>query len=255
MAEILYGRNAARESLRARRRHIHEVLIAENLKPSPIIDEIVLLATKTQIPVKPVSRRVLDQMVKGHQGVVLKTGRYPTVEIDEILRRAARLGEPPFVIVLDHLEDPHNLGAILRTAEVVGAHGVVLPKQRAAGVTPTVVNVSAGAAEHMWIAEVPNLTQVVNALKEAKLWVAGVEFDSEAELYHQANLTGPIALVVGSEGKGLGRLLKETCDFLVKLPMRGRIDSLNASVACSLILYEVWRARRFVGSDEGKLAP
>ena len=249
MAEILYGRNAARECLRARRRHVHEVLIADTVQSSSIIDEITLLAGRAKVPVKRVSRKNLDKLASGHQGVVLKTGRYPTVDVEDILHRAAKLNEPPFIIVLDHLEDPHNLGAILRTAEVVGIHGVILPKQRAAGITPTVVNVSAGAVEHMWIAEVPNLVQVLNLLKAEAVWIAGVEVDPQAQFYHKANLSGALALVVGSEGNGLSRLVKETCDFLVKLPMRGQIDSLNASVACSLMLYEVWRARDFVNND------
>lgn len=243
--DILYGRNAARECLRARRRHIHELLVADNLQSSSMIDELAALAAQTRIPVKRVARKTLDQLAQGHQGIVLKTGRYPTVEVEDMLHRAAKLDEPPFLIVLDHVEDPHNLGAVLRTAEAVGVHGVILPKQRAAGVTPAVVNVSAGAVEHMWVAEVPNLAQVLKILKQDNIWIAGVELDSTAQFFHKTNLSGPIALVVGSEGKGLSRLIRETCDFLVKLPMRGQVRSLNASVACSLILYEVWRAREF----------
>lgn len=243
--DILYGRNAARECLRARRRHIHELLVADNLQSSSMIDELAVLAAQTRIPVKRVARKTLDQLAQGHQGIVLKTGRYPTVEVEDILHRAVKLDEPPFLIVLDHVEDPHNLGAVLRTAEAVGVHGVILPKQRAAGVTPAVVNVSAGAVEHMWVAEVPNLAQVLKILKQDNVWIAGVELDPMAQFFHKANLSGPIALVVGSEGKGLSRLIRETCDFLVKLPMRGQVESLNASVACSLILYEVWRAREF----------
>ncbi|MCB0165211.1 MAG: 23S rRNA (guanosine(2251)-2'-O)-methyltransferase RlmB [Anaerolineae bacterium] len=243
--DILYGRNAARECLRARRRHVHELLVADNLQSSSMVDELVALAAQNRIPVKRVARKALDQLAQGHQGIVLKTGRYPTVEVEDMLHRAVKQNEPPFLIVLDHIEDPHNLGAILRTAEAVGVHGVILPKQRAAGVTPTVVNVSAGAVEHMWVAEVPNLAQMLKVLKQDNVWIAGVELDPTAQLFHKANLFGPLALVVGSEGKGLSRLVRETCDFLIKLPMRGQVESLNASVACSLILYEVWRARSF----------
>jgi 23S rRNA (guanosine2251-2'-O)-methyltransferase len=246
MAEILYGRNVARECLRARRRHVHEVLLADNLKPASIIAEILALAQQARIPVKTAPRHSLDQLAPGHQGVILKTGRYPTVEIDDILRRAAKLSEAPFLVAFDHLEDPNNVGAILRTAEVVGVHGVILPRQRAAGVTPAVVNVSAGAVEHIWIAEVANLTRTLQELKENQLWVAGLDYAPEAILYHQASLAGAIVLVIGSEGKGLSRLVRQTCDFLVKLPMRGRVEALNASVACGLVLYEVWRTRAFV---------
>lgn len=247
MSEILYGRNAARESLRARRRHIHKVMLADGTESAPIIDEILALAKKSRTPVERVSRKTLDNLTQGHQGVALEVGRYPTVAVEDILNRAAKRNEPPFIVALDHLEDPHNLGAILRTAEVVGVHGIVLPTRRSAEVTPAVVNASAGAAEHIWVAEVPNLVQALKKLKEVNVWIAGVEHTPAATPYHEANLTGAIALVIGSEGKGMSRLVRETCDFLVKLPMRGQIESLNASVAASLMLYEVWRARGFQG--------
>ncbi len=245
MPENLYGRNAVRECLRARRRHVHRVLLAETVEPAAIIDEILALANKAKIAVQRAPRQTLDNLAKGHQGVVLEVGRYPTVTVEDILKRVDKSNEPPFLVALDHLEDPHNLGAIVRTAEVVGVHGLIIPRQRAAGVTPAVVNASAGAIEHMAVAEVPNLVQALNKLKQANVWLVGVEDTPEAQLYAQADLTGPIALVIGSEGKGMSRLVKETCDFLVKLPMRGHIGSLNASVACGLILYEVWRAREF----------
>lgn len=245
MPENLYGRNAVRECLRARRRHVHRVLLAETVEPAAIIDEILTLANKAKIAVQRAPRQTLDNLAKGHQGVVLEVGRYPTVTVEDILKRVDKSNEPPFLVALDHLEDPHNLGAIVRTAEVVGVHGLIIPRQRAAGVTPAVVNASAGAIEHMAVAEVPNLVQALNKLKQANVWLVGVEDTPEAQLYAQADLTGPIALVIGSEGKGMSRLVKETCDFLVKLPMRGHIGSLNASVACGLILYEVWRAREF----------
>ena len=245
MAQILYGRNAARECLRARRRHIHKVLIAEKTQPSAVVNEIIELAGQYKIPIRRIPRKKLDNLAKGHQGIALEVGRYPTVELDQILQRAARLNEHPFIVALDHLEDPHNLGAMLRTAEIVGVHGVLLPKQRAAGITPAVVNASAGAAEHVWVAEISNVVQARKNLQQQNIWIAGIEHTANASLYCRANLTGAIALVIGSEGKGLSRLVKDTCDFLVKLPMRGKIESLNASVAGGLILYEVWRARGF----------
>lgn len=245
MREILSGRNAARECLRARRRHIHQVIIADRIEPAAIIDEIVDLAGQTHIPVQRVPRKKLDNLARNHQGVALEVGRYPTVELEDILRRAEKLDTPPFIVALDHIEDPHNLGAMLRTAEVVGVHGVLLPKQRSVDVTPAVTRASAGAAEHIWVAKIPNLAQALKKLKQNDIWVVGVENIPEALLYHQANLAGAIALVIGSEGRGISRLVKETCDFLVKLPMGGQIESLNASVACGLILYEVWRVRGF----------
>jgi 23S rRNA (guanosine2251-2'-O)-methyltransferase len=245
MREILYGRNAARECLRARRRHVHSLLLADVIEPAAIIDEIIALAERSKIAVQRVPRKTLDNLAKGHQGVALEVGRYPTVAVEDILARAKKLNEPPFIVALDHLEDPHNVGAILRTAEVVGVHGVIIPKQRSAGVTPAVINASAGAAEHIWVAEVPNLVQALVKLKQVNIWLAGVEDTPTSSLYSQANLTGAIAVVIGSEGKGMSRLVRETCDFLIKLPMRGQIESLNASVAGGLILYEVWRARGF----------
>jgi len=245
MPEILYGRNAVLESLRARRRHAHRLLLADNLASSKVVTEVIAIAKQLKIKINRVPRKKLDTLAKGHQGVALETGRYPMVTVDEILERANKVNQPPFILALDHLEDPHNLGAILRTAEVVGVHGVILPKKRSVHISPTVVNVSAGAAEHLWVAMVPNLVQTLKYLKQADVWVAGVEFTSQATFFHQTNLSGSITLVIGSEGKGLSQLVRKTCDFLVKLPMRGQINSLNASVAAGLLLYEVWRTREF----------
>lgn len=245
MREIIYGRNAVRESLRAGRRHVHKVILADNLEPVAIIADILSLAQQAKKPVHRVSRKELDRLSSSHQGVAMEVGSYPAVDVDTILKRSARLGEPPFILALDHLEDPQNLGAILRTAEIVGVHGVIIPRRRAVSVTPAVVNASAGAAEHMWIAEVSNLVQSLNRLKQENVWLVGVENTPAALAYNQADLAGAITLVVGSEGKGMSRLVRETCDFIIRLPMRGQIESLNASVACALALYEVWRAREF----------
>ena len=219
--------------------------MADNVRSSAIIEEITTLARKAKAPVQKMSRKELDKIAKGHQGVVLEVGRFPTVELEDILRRAAKQEDPVFIAVLDHIEDPHNLGAILRTAEIVGVHGVVIPKQRAVGITPAVVNASAGAAEHILVAEVPNVVQTLKKLKEEDVWVAGLEGVPEATRYDETNLSGNLALVIGSEGQGMSRLVKETCDFLVRLPMKGQIESLNASVAAGLMLYEVWRRRDF----------
>lgn len=245
MTEILYGRNATRECLRARRRHIHKVFVAEKIQTSATVREILALAEQSNIVVEQVPRKKLNNLAKGHQGIALEVGRYPSVTVEEVLSRAAKLNESPFILALDHIEDPHNLGAILRTAEVVGVHGVCIPKQRAVGITPAVVSASAGAVEHMRVVEISNLVQMLKKLKSKNIWVAGAENVPTAVAYTEANLTGPLALVIGSEGQGLSRLVKDTCDFLVKLPMRGQTESLNASVAGGLLLYEVWRARGF----------
>jgi len=245
MREIIYGRNAVRECLRARRRHVHRLVLAQNLKPAAIITEITELAQRQGVPVHETARKDLEQISTAHQGVALEVGGYPTVHLNDILHLAQKQNEPPFLVVLDHLEDPNNLGAILRTAEIVGVHGVIIPKQRAAKITPAVVNASAGAAEHMLVTEVPNLPQTLKDLKQNNIWVAGLEHQPRAVTIQQANLSGAMALVIGSEGQGLSRLVQETCDFLVKLPMRGKIESLNASVATALVLYEVWRTRGY----------
>ncbi len=243
--EILYGRNVARECLRARRRHVHRVMLADNVGAAAIITEITNLARAIDVPVRRAPRGHLDKLAKNHQGVILEVGRYPLVEIDDLLGQAGKRNEPPFIIALDHIEDPHNFGAILRTAEIVGVHGVVIPKKRSVGVTATVVSASAGAVEHMYVAQVSNVVRTLKNLKQENVWVVGLEDTPEAIIYNEAKLGGAIAVVVGSEGKGMSRLVRETCDFLIKLPMRGHIESLNASVACSLILYEIWRTRGF----------
>jgi 23S rRNA (guanosine2251-2'-O)-methyltransferase len=245
MREILYGRNAARECFRARRRYIYRVLLAETVEPARIIDEILAQSTQAKIPVQRVPRQTLDKIAKGHQGVALEVGRYPTVAVEDILERAAKRNSPPFIVALDHLEDPHNLGAIVRTAEVVGVHGLIIPSQRSASITPAVVNASAGAVEHMWVAEVPNLVQALKKLKQANVWLVGVENTPTSLPYVQADLTGALAVVIGNEGKGMSRLVRETCDFLIKLPLRGQIESLNAAVAAGVIFYQVWQARGF----------
>ncbi len=245
MEDILYGRNVARETLRARRRHVRKVIIADRTDKSAVLQEIQTLAKKLKIQIRYVPRQQLDQVGRDHQGVALEVGNYPFVDIRDILKRAEKAEQPPFVLVLDHITDPQNFGAVLRTAEAVGVHGVIIPKQRAAGITPTVVKASAGASEHIWIAQVPNLVQALNTLKSKNVWVAGVEEKPDATRYDQANLSGAMALVIGSEGKGISRLVRKNCDFAISFPMQGQIESLNASVATALALYEVWRAREF----------
>ena len=245
MRQHLYGRHAVRESLRARRRHIHRLLIARGVKPSPVMDEIRQRAQALHIPITEVPRAKLDAVASAHQGVVLEAGRLPTLHPADLLAVARRRDEMPFLLALDHIEDPHNVGALLRTAEVVGVHGILLPDRRAAGITPAVVSASAGAAEHLPIAIVPNLASALQTLQKADIWVVGVEKTPAAQPYHQTDLNLPLALVVGSEGRGLSRRIRRLCDFLIAFPMRGQIESLNASVAGALALYEAWRARQF----------
>jgi 23S rRNA (guanosine2251-2'-O)-methyltransferase len=245
MTELLYGRNAVREALRTRRRRCKRLLVAATPQKGDILDDITTLARQAHVPVEPTERHLLDKRLRGvnHQGVLLEANAYPYAELDDCLALATERGEPALLLLLDHIQDPQNLGTLLRTAEVVGVHGVVLPGRRAVGVTPAVVNASSGATEHLSIVMVSNLAQTIGLVKEAGVWVVGVEDDPRATVYDQADLVMPLALVVGAEGPGLARLTRERCDFLVRLPMRGAIASLNAAVAGSIVLYHAWRQR------------
>jgi len=244
MNEVLYGRNAVREALRAGRRKIYKLLLAQGMKEAGIVADVVTLAGRSGVPIQQVERRQLDR-IGGfkHQGVAAEAAQYPYVELEAILAEANQRPEKPLLLMLDCLQDPQNLGSLLRTAEIVGVHGVVIPKRRAVGITPAVVSSSAGATEYLLVAQVTNLVQTMEELKSKGLWIVGLEDVPQAALYHQSDLTMPLALVVGSEGKGMGRLVRETCDMLIRLPMRGKISSLNAAVAGSTALYEVWRQR------------
>jgi 23S rRNA (guanosine2251-2'-O)-methyltransferase len=196
-------------------------------------------------------RQQMDRMVKGarHQGVIVEVSDYPYARVEDMLALAAEREEPPWLLLLDCLQDPQNLGTLLRTAEILGVHGVVLPERRATGVTPAAVSASSGASEHLWIAQVTNLVRTINDLKERDVWVYGLEDVPGASPLWQTALGGSLALVVGSEGQGMRRLVRESCDLLVRLPMRGRIHSLNASVAGSVALYETARQRWNVQSE------
>ena len=244
MRELLYGRNAVRECLRAGRRTVYKVLLAEGVKESGTVADILNTARGRGIVPQRVERRQLDGLGDvNHQGVAAEVEPYPYSDPEEMLKVAEERGDRPLLLLLDCLQDPQNLGTLLRTAEAVGVHGVIIPKRRAVAVTPAVVNASAGAVEHLLVARVTNVVQAMDRLKAANVWVVGLEDVPEAQLYHRADLNIPLALVVGSEGGGMRRLVRERCDFLIRLPMRGRIGSLNASVAGSIALYEIWRQR------------
>lgn len=247
MSERLYGRQAVREALRAGRRRAIRLLLAEGVRETGIIAEIMALAEKAGCAVQRVERRELDRLGVKHQGVVLEASPYPYADLAAILALAEQRGEPPLLLVLDHLEDPRNVGALLRTAEAAGVHGAVLPKRRSAAITPAASDASAGAVEHLLVAQVTNLARTLSELKQAGLWVAGLESLPEAQPYDTVDLSGPLALVVGSEGRGLSRLVRERCDWLLKLPMLGRVGSLNAAVAGSIVLYWVVRCRAGCG--------
>mgnify|MGYP000960599305 FL=1 len=245
MREWLFGRQAVHESLRAGRRQPARLLLLEGAAPAPIIDEITAAAQQRHIPIEKCSRQVLDRILghEEHQGVALETSTYPYADIHAMLDLARTRQEPPLLLLLDLIQDIHNLGSLLRTAEAVGVHGVVIQERRAAGITPATVNTSSGAVEHLLVAQVTNLVKEIERLKMADLWIAGLEDAPGARPYTETNMILPLAIVVGSEGAGLRRLVRERCDWLMSIPMRGRINSLNAAVAGSLALYEALRQR------------
>lgn len=242
MKEYIYSRNAVYETLRARRRQFFQLMIADGIKEKGRIQEIIYLAQKQNVNLSRVPRQKLDSINKQHQGVILQASGYSYRGITEILELAAQRHEPPFVLLLDTLQDPQNLGTLLRTAEAVGVHGVIIPLAHTAQVTPTVVNASSGACEHLIIAQA-NLSQAITTLKAEELWIVGLEGSPEASNPSQIRLDGPLGLVVGSEGEGMRRLVRQSCDLLLQLPMRGQIESLNAAVAGSIALYLALQAR------------
>lgn len=245
MRETLYGRNAVCESLLAGRRKSYNLMLAEGIQETDIVNRILFLAEQAGAPVTRVKRRDLDRLGDvRHQGVALDASEYPYSELDEPLAVARSRDEPPLLLLLDLLQDPQNVGSLLRTAEAVGVHGVVIQRRRAVGITPAAVNASAGAVEHLLVVQVTNLVNAIGRLKGSDVWVAGLEAARGAQRYDRADLDGPLALVVGSEGKGLRRLVRERCDFLVELPMYGKVTSLNASIAGSIVLYEALRQRK-----------
>lgn len=211
--------------------------------------DILNLAREKSIPISEVPRETLNGISNHHQGVALQAGEYPYAGLDEILQKAQDRQESPLVLLLDTLKDPQNLGTLIRTAELVGVHGLVLPFRRTATVTPAVVNASSGASEHIPIVQA-NLAQTMQQLKEAGLWIVGLENSQQAQPPGELDLDGPLAVVVGSEAEGMRELVRSSCDFLMRLPTRGQIDSLNAAVAGSVALYLVWQARGYQG-DQG----
>lgn len=246
--EWIGGKHSLLEALNAGRT-INKIWVAEGAQKhltQPILAE----AKNRGIVVQFVDKRKLDQMVPGvqHQGVVAQVAPYAYAEVDDLLAAAGERGEAPFLLILDEIEDPHNLGSILRTAECTGVHGVIIPKRRSAAVTATVSKTSAGAVEYVPVARVTNLVQTMEQLKQAGIWIVGTDVNAKEDMYQGGGvLNGPVAVVIGNENKGMGRLVRETCDVLLKLSMNGRLNSLNASVAAGVMMYEVLRRRRAEG--------
>lgn len=240
--DIVIGRNAVIETLNGDR--TVEALYISNNKLEGSINKIINIAKDKKILIKEVDKRKLDSMCGGevHQGVIAKVSPYKYSEVSDILDFAKEKGEAPFIVILDEVEDPHNLGSIVRTAELFGVHGIIIPKRRSASVTSTVYKSSVGAIEHVKIAKVTNLNSVIDNLKEKGIWVYGADIRA-TEYSYQVDFSGPCALIIGNEGRGISKLTVQKCDKLIKIPMVGKINSLNASVAGGIMMYEVLKGR------------
>jgi 23S rRNA (guanosine2251-2'-O)-methyltransferase len=251
MTEYLYGRWPVLESLRAGRRDFEQLLLAEGIDEKGIVETIIATAQQRGVNLRRVPRRVIDDLSKNanHQGVALRVADYPHVDLDHILAVAAERGESPFLLILDLLKDPQNVGALLRVADAVGVHGILLQERRGVDITSSVVNASSGAVEHLNVSVVNNLVTSMRRLKEEGIWLVGLDIGPDTMTLDQVDLNRPVALVMGSEGEGLRRLVRETCDLRITLPMRGHVMSLNVATAGSIALYAAWQARGWQGWD------
>jgi 23S rRNA (guanosine2251-2'-O)-methyltransferase len=239
--DYIMGKNPIIEALKAER-DIHKILIAEGSLRGQML-EITQMAKEAHVIVQFVPKKKLDGMIEGnHQGVIAQVAAYQYAELDDLFALAAKKNEDPFFLLLDEIEDPHNLGSIMRTADAAGAHGIIIPKRRAVGLTATVAKLSTGAIEHIPVVRVTNMSRTIDELKEKGVWIAGTDAKGKED-YRQFDGSLPLGLVIGSEGKGMGRLIRDKCDFLIRLPMAGHVTSLNASVAAALLMYEVYRKR------------
>ena len=241
MSEQIEGRNAVLEAFRSGR-CVDKLFILDSCQDGPV-RTIAREARKKDTIINYVSKERLDQLseTRAHQGVIAQVSAYEYSTVEEILARAEEKGEPPFLVLLDNVEDPHNLGAIIRTANLAGAHGVIIPKRRSVGLTSTVAKTSAGALHYTPVAKVTNLVRTIEELKEKGIWFVCADMGGES--MYRLNLTGPIGMIVGNEGEGVSRLVREACDFTASIPMKGDIDSLNASVAAGVLAYEIVRQR------------
>lgn len=243
--EYIAGKNPVLEALRAGR-EINKIWVAEGSQKGAM-KQVMELARERKVTVQFVPKKKIDQVADGaHQGVLALVAAYRYAETGDMFELAKERNEHPFILILDELEDPHNLGSILRTADAVGAHGVIIPKRRSVALTATVAKASTGAIEHIPVARVTNLSQTIAGLKQQGLWIAGTDASGTTD-YRQMDADLPLCLVIGSEGKGMSRIVKEACDFLIRLPMAGHVTSLNASVAAGLLMYEVYRKRHPLG--------
>jgi len=238
---IIEGRNPVIEAIK-NDREIDKIMVANSAKEGSI-KKIIGMAKEKNLIIQYVDRNKLDEISTSHahQGVIAQVSEHKYHELDDLIKSVKERGEDPFFIILDEITDPHNLGTIIRTADAVGAHGVIIPKRRSVHITPVVVKASAGAIEYVPVCKVTNIVNTIKKLKEEGLWIAAADMDGQ--VFYEQNLTGALGLVIGSEGFGISRLVKENCDFTVKMPMIGNITSLNASVAGGILLYEIFKQR------------
>jgi 23S rRNA (guanosine2251-2'-O)-methyltransferase len=249
MAEFIYGHWAVMETLRSGRRSLEQLLLTETVEEKGLVADIVAKAQERGVRVQRTPKRIIDDLSNGanHQNVVLRAGPYPYADTEDILSTAQRRNEKPFILVLDLLKDPQNVGVLLRVADSVGVHGVVMQERRSVSVTPSVVNASSGAVEYLQVAQVTNLVNTMKDLKEQDVWMVGLEAGPDTPPLDKTDLNMSIGLVLGSEGEGMRRLVRETCDLLLSLPMRGHLESLNVATAGSIALYSAWQARGWEG--------
>ena len=249
MPEFLYGHWSVIEALRSGRRSCEQVLIADIAEEKEVVAEIIQLAGEHGVPVQRVPRRIMNDVSGGanHQNTVLRVGDYPYVDLEHVLSTAAERGERPFLLLLDLLKDPQNVGVLLRVADAVGVHGIILQDRRSVSITPSVVSASAGSAEHLNVVVVTNLVQTMKTLKEEDIWMIGLDLGPNVPPIDRTDLNIALGLVLGSEGEGMRRLVRDTCDLLLTLPMRGQVGSLNVATAGSVALYSAWQARGWQG--------
>lgn len=257
MPHFIYGRWPVLECLRAQRREVNKLLIAENITERGIVTDIIEAAAGRGVEMRRVPRRVIDDLAhdSNHQGVVLRVEPYPYVALEDLTEISQQRGEPPFFLALDLLKDPQNVGVLLRVADAVGVHGIILQSRRGVEITPAVVAASSGAVEHLAVAQVTNLVNALKWLKDQEIWVLGMDIGPEVQAIDKVDMNRPLVVVMGSEGEGMRRLVREHCDLLVTLPMRGAVESLNVATAGSIVLYEAWGARGWQGWEPAKHQP
>ncbi len=248
-AEFIYGHWAVIESLRAGRRSIEQLLVTETVETKGLVAEILAIAAERGVPVRRVPRRIIDDLAQGanHQNMALRVGGYPYADLEDVLALSKKREEMPFILVLDLLKDPQNVGALLRVADAVGVHGIVIQERRSVAVTPAVVNASSGAVEHLNIVQVTNLVNAMRDLKSQDVWMVGLDVGQNVPPIDKTDLNMALGLVLGSEGEGLRRLVRDTCDLLLSLPMRGSVASLNVATVGAVALYAAWQARGWQG--------